>query len=165
MLKILDFFLDKQKSFIPKKILSVPCTMDSSFLANRWRLDVLTFLIKGFGPVNTKSTAAVSQPQYTMFRVEMLSFINKTEKPFSPMLPEQLNIEFPYNRQATTSGPKPEPSPELTLMIWKTKKQLKGLISRDCHLLSGSRKISSLSVSGINRITKTISLEIKSYLF
>ena len=31
MLKISDFYLDKQKSFIPKKILSVPCTMDSSF--------------------------------------------------------------------------------------------------------------------------------------
>ena len=41
------FYLDKQKCFIPKKILSVPCTMDSSFF-NRWRLDVLTFLIKGF---------------------------------------------------------------------------------------------------------------------
>ena len=30
MLKISDFYLDKQKSFIPKKILSVPYTIDSS---------------------------------------------------------------------------------------------------------------------------------------
>ena len=41
-----------QKSFIPKKILSVPCTMYipwiALFSANTWRLDVLTFLIKGF---------------------------------------------------------------------------------------------------------------------
>ena len=28
--KISEFYLDKQKSFIPKKTLSVPCTMDSS---------------------------------------------------------------------------------------------------------------------------------------
>ena len=47
MLKISDFYLDKQKSFIPKKILSVPWI--ALFSANRWRLDVLTFLIKGFG--------------------------------------------------------------------------------------------------------------------
>ena len=33
MLKISDFSLDKQKSFTPKKILSVPCTMDSSFFS------------------------------------------------------------------------------------------------------------------------------------
>jgi hypothetical protein len=35
-----------KKSFIPKKILSVPWI--ALFLANRLRLDVLTFLIKGF---------------------------------------------------------------------------------------------------------------------
>ena len=46
MLKISDLYLDKQKSFIPKKILSVWIAL---FSANRWRLDVLTFLIKGFG--------------------------------------------------------------------------------------------------------------------
>ena len=33
MLKISDFYLDKQKSVIPKKILSVPRTMDSSFFS------------------------------------------------------------------------------------------------------------------------------------
>ena len=48
MLKISDFYLDKQKSFIPKKILSVPCTMDSTFFS----LDVPTFLIKGFAMGN-----------------------------------------------------------------------------------------------------------------
>ena len=48
MLKISDFYLDKQKFFVPKKILSVTCTMESFFSANRWRLDVLTFLVKGF---------------------------------------------------------------------------------------------------------------------
>ena len=40
MLKISDFFLDKQKSFIPKKILSVLCTIDSTFLSQKmatWR--------------------------------------------------------------------------------------------------------------------------------
>ena len=35
MLKIPDFYLDKQKSFIPKKILSVPCTMNSSFFSQQ----------------------------------------------------------------------------------------------------------------------------------
>ena len=38
--KISDFYLDKQKSFIPKKILSVPCIMDSSFFSQQmapWR--------------------------------------------------------------------------------------------------------------------------------
>ena len=44
MLKISDFYLDKQKSFIPK---NVPWIVLSS--ANRWPLDVLTFLIHGFG--------------------------------------------------------------------------------------------------------------------
>ena len=31
MLKISGFYLDKQKSFIPKKILSALCTLDSAF--------------------------------------------------------------------------------------------------------------------------------------
>ena len=48
MLKISDFYLGKQKSFIPKKILSVPYTMNNYFPANRWPLDVLTFLIHDF---------------------------------------------------------------------------------------------------------------------
>ena len=30
ILKISDFYLDQQKSFIPKNVLSVPCTMDNS---------------------------------------------------------------------------------------------------------------------------------------
>ena len=47
MLKISAFYLDKQKCFIPKK--NIKCTMYHDFSANRWRLDVLTFLIKGFG--------------------------------------------------------------------------------------------------------------------
>ena len=46
MLKISDFYLDKQKGFIPKKISSVPWI--ALFSANRWRLDIQTFLIKGF---------------------------------------------------------------------------------------------------------------------
>ena len=29
--EISDFYLDKQKSFVPKKILSVPCTIDELF--------------------------------------------------------------------------------------------------------------------------------------
>ena len=48
MLKFSDFYLDKQKSFIPKK--NIPWI--ALFSANRWRLDVLTFLIKGFGGDN-----------------------------------------------------------------------------------------------------------------
>jgi hypothetical protein len=45
MLKISAFYLDKQKSFFPKK--NVPWIALIS--AKRWRLDVLTFLIHGFG--------------------------------------------------------------------------------------------------------------------
>ena len=40
MLKILDFYLDKKKSFITKKILIVPCTINSSFFSQKmatWR--------------------------------------------------------------------------------------------------------------------------------
>ena len=37
-----------KKCFFLKQILSVTCTMESFFSANRWRLGVLTFLIKGF---------------------------------------------------------------------------------------------------------------------
>ena len=49
MLTISDFYLDKQKSFIPKKneVYHVPWIALNS--AQRWRLDVLTFLIHGFG--------------------------------------------------------------------------------------------------------------------
>ena len=46
--KISDFYLDKQKCFIPKKTLSVPCTIDSS-TAKRWRLDVLTLSSTALG--------------------------------------------------------------------------------------------------------------------
>ena len=46
MLKISDFYLDKQKSFIPKKNMYTPWI--ALFSAKRWRHDVLTFLIKGF---------------------------------------------------------------------------------------------------------------------
>ena len=45
MLKISDFYLNKQKSFIPQKNIS----WIALFSANRWHLDVSTFLIKGFG--------------------------------------------------------------------------------------------------------------------
>ena len=48
MLTISDFYLDKPKSFIPKKILKYHVPWIALFLANRWRLDVLTFRIKGF---------------------------------------------------------------------------------------------------------------------
>jgi hypothetical protein len=44
MLKISGFYLDKQKSFISKKLSWIALSS-----ANRWRRDVLTFLIKGFG--------------------------------------------------------------------------------------------------------------------
>ena len=40
MLKMLAFYLYKQKSFIPKKNWSVPCTMDSSYFSQKmatWR--------------------------------------------------------------------------------------------------------------------------------
>ena len=55
MLKISDFYLDKQKSFIPKKyyVYHVPWIALSS--ANRWRLDILTFLVKGFEHSYTKN--------------------------------------------------------------------------------------------------------------
>ena len=29
------FYLDKQKGFVPKKLFSVPCTMDSSFFSQQ----------------------------------------------------------------------------------------------------------------------------------
>ena len=45
MLKISAFYLDKQKSFIPKKILSVPCTMDSSFFSQQMPYCVATLLV------------------------------------------------------------------------------------------------------------------------
>ena len=54
MLKISAFYLDKQKSFIPKKkfeVYHVPWIALIS--AKRWRLDVLTFLIHGFEYVHT----------------------------------------------------------------------------------------------------------------
>ena len=35
MLKISAFYLDKQKSFIPKKKLGVPCTMNSSYFSQK----------------------------------------------------------------------------------------------------------------------------------
>ena len=35
MQKISAFYLDKQKSFIPKKKLSVPCTMNSSYFSQK----------------------------------------------------------------------------------------------------------------------------------
>ena len=45
MLKISDFYLDKQKSFIPKKNWSVPCTMDSSFFSQKMPYYLLTLLV------------------------------------------------------------------------------------------------------------------------
>ena len=50
MLKISAFYLDKQKSFIPKKKIEVYHVPWIALIsAKRWRLDVLTFLIHGFG--------------------------------------------------------------------------------------------------------------------
>ena len=57
MLKISDFYLDKQKSFIPKKNI----TLDSIFSAKRWCLDVLTFLIKGFDESNNDLKLILTQ--------------------------------------------------------------------------------------------------------
>jgi hypothetical protein len=45
MLKISDFYLDKQKSFIPKKIWSVPCTTHSSFFSQQMPYCLLTLLV------------------------------------------------------------------------------------------------------------------------
>ena len=44
MLKISDFYLDKQKNLIPKKIWSVPCTMDSSFFSQQMPYCLATLL-------------------------------------------------------------------------------------------------------------------------
>ena len=58
MLNFSDFYLDKQKMFFfPKKILNVPRI--ALFSANRWRLDVLTFLIKGFAENDIKPSLAL----------------------------------------------------------------------------------------------------------
>ena len=46
MLKISAFYLDIQKSVIPKKDLKLPWI--ALFSAKRWRLDFLTFFIHGF---------------------------------------------------------------------------------------------------------------------
>ena len=49
MLKISAFYLDKQKSFIPKKKYEVYQVSRIVLIsANRWQLDVLTFLIQGY---------------------------------------------------------------------------------------------------------------------
>ena len=45
MLKVLAFYLNKQKRFIPKKIWSVPCTMDSSFFSQQMLYCLATFLV------------------------------------------------------------------------------------------------------------------------
>ena len=45
MLKISAFYLDKQKSFIPKKKWSVPCTMDSSFIRQQMPYCLATLLV------------------------------------------------------------------------------------------------------------------------
>ena len=54
MLKISNFYLDKQKSFIPKKIEVYHVPWIALISAKRWRLDVLTFLIYGFVGYDTK---------------------------------------------------------------------------------------------------------------
>ena len=45
MLKFSVFYLDRQKSFVPKKKWSVPCTMDSSFFSQEMSYCVLTLLV------------------------------------------------------------------------------------------------------------------------
>ena len=54
MLKISAFYLDKQKSFIPKVYLVPQIALIS---AKRWRLDILTFLIHGFVKNHKKTQA------------------------------------------------------------------------------------------------------------
>ena len=50
MLNISAFYLDKQNSFIPKIFLEVYHVPWIALIsAKRWQLDVLTFLIHGFG--------------------------------------------------------------------------------------------------------------------
>ena len=44
-MKVSAFYLDKQKSFIPKKNWSVPCTMDSSFFSQKMPYYLLTLLV------------------------------------------------------------------------------------------------------------------------
>ncbi len=48
MLKNSTFYVDKQKSFIPKKYEMYQVSMAVHSETNRWPLDVLTFLIHGF---------------------------------------------------------------------------------------------------------------------
>ena len=45
MLKITTFYLDKQKSFIPKKNWSLPCTTDGSFFSQKMPYYLLTLLV------------------------------------------------------------------------------------------------------------------------
>ena len=45
MLKISAFYLDKQKSFITKKIWRVPCTMHSSFFSQQMQYCLATLLV------------------------------------------------------------------------------------------------------------------------
>ena len=54
MLKILAFYLNKQKSFIPKKIWSVPCTMDNSFFSQQMPYCLATLLVYNYGTDQSK---------------------------------------------------------------------------------------------------------------
>ena len=81
MLKISAFYLEKQKSVIPKKIGSKPYGQNSSFL-DRWPLLDGAIFSEGFGLIIVK---------------------NKTEKLFSHIQPEQLNISLQYAKQAKPS--------------------------------------------------------------
>ena len=47
-LKFQISILTNKKVLFLKKILSIPCTIDSSFFSPQIDIDILTFLIKGF---------------------------------------------------------------------------------------------------------------------
>ena len=67
---MIDWFqisiLKNIKVLLMKKNLSVPSTMDSYFSANRWPLDIITFLIHGFGnPVMNRNCYCI-KPSFTL---------------------------------------------------------------------------------------------------
>ena len=55
ILKVSDFYLDKQKKIL-KEVYHVPWIV--LFSADRWPLEVLTFLIHGFAPCNYQNSWA-----------------------------------------------------------------------------------------------------------
>ena len=94
MLKTLAFYLYKQKSFIPKKNWSVPCTMDSSYFSQKmatWRPNfphprLSQILLELFG-------------QRQGYTGQNLSYFNHTWKSLNPKPSMHLcgNMKFSLN--------------------------------------------------------------------